>query len=462
MRRQWRAAGLCSKCGGERDEAPWVTCSTCREKARKRKNPNGPGPGRPKGIHRSWVPWSDHDKAIIDEAEAKGIKTRALFDSGVLPGRSMVDIQNQFGMLRRRRRGQCPQCRGYKGTKGKPCEECLALAREERREIIAQGLCSMCRRPRGEDGTTTMCRVCAKKNQKYRYPPKAGAPKRKSKPVSVMLAWPGARSGMYLAELGRLSGCRVIDVFGGSGRLATQVGPTLQVLNDVHPLVVMLYQQTREDVHDLRDRALALCKEIQTPEELAARYTEALRMLDEVNGPPLLWMMARATWQQGSMKHREVTKLPVWEKDFASRGKRFVEATGHAEYTCLDFAEVIHRYDGPDAFFMVDPPWPLEDTFEFGIHGRYEEMLDLLVNAQGAYGIVMGSSQAASDLLAKRVPNLFWVSVAASREFLGVSHDFPDEFVQRHGRKLREVPQPETIDLGMADLAVRANLSAGV
>ena len=449
-----RAAGLCIYCGGERD-SEYLGCSSCLEKHRKQNLKKGirkgyASPGRPKGSHHGrWTHWSKADKAIIADADARGIKTKELWESGKLPGRSMIDIQNQFGILRVKRRGVCPKCRKDKGTKGMTCEGCKAEARQERRDSIAQGLCASCRRPRGADGTATECRMCANAKREYVYPTKS-AP---SKPSKLMVAWPSARGCLGVVDLVKAAEFpRVVDVFCGGGRIATRVGPSLVAMNDIHPLLMMMYEQARADVGDLWARVRSLQEEIMDPQEMAARYARAFEVRDPVEGPPLFWMMARATWQGGNMRTRKVMKLPYKDRAFQARARRFVEATGHAEYLNLDFAEVIRRYDRPDTLFVLDPPWlgPFEERFEFDLNGRFEEMMDLLASLQGHYVLAMGSSEQCRELLVGRVPHLYWMSVFKSFEFFGTSFPLPESFTQKYSKRLRFVPQAETIDLGMS------------
>jgi DNA adenine methylase len=55
---------------------------------------------------------------------------------------------------------------------------------------------------------------------------------------------------------------------------------------------------------------------------------------------------------------------------------------------CLPYAEVIRRYDGPDTFFYVDPPyWACEDYYGAGIFGRedFAVLAGLLADIQGRF-----------------------------------------------------------------------------
>ena len=37
----------------------------------------------------------------------------------------------------------------------------------DRKKLVSQGLCGRCRKPRGENGTTIHCRICADKASAY-------------------------------------------------------------------------------------------------------------------------------------------------------------------------------------------------------------------------------------------------------------------------------------------------------
>ena len=53
---------------------------------------------------------------------------------------------------------------------------------------------------------------------------------------------------------------------------------------------------------------------------------------------------------------------------------------------CLPYAEVIRRYDGPDTFFYIDPPyWDCEDYYGAGIFGR-EDFTALAIHLAGVQG----------------------------------------------------------------------------
>jgi DNA adenine methylase len=67
---------------------------------------------------------------------------------------------------------------------------------------------------------------------------------------------------------------------------------------------------------------------------------------------------------------------------------------------CLPYAEVIRRYDGPDTFFYIDPPyWECEDYYGDGIFSRedFTALATQLAGIQGRFLLSLNDTPGVRD-----------------------------------------------------------------
>lgn len=71
---------------------------------------------------------------------------------------------------------------------------------------------------------------------------------------------------------------------------------------------------------------------------------------------------------------------------------------------CLDFAEVLRRYDGPETLFYLDPPyWSSEDDYGKGLfdRARFAEMARLLEGLKGRFILSLNDLQEVRETFKK-------------------------------------------------------------
>ena len=69
-------------------------------------------------------------------------------------------------------------------------------------------------------------------------------------------------------------------------------------------------------------------------------------------------------------------------------------------FECLPWADLISRYDGPDALFYLDPPyWGGEDDYGKEMFSRtdFQQMADVLSGIEGAFLLSINDRQETRD-----------------------------------------------------------------
>lgn len=394
--------------------------------------------GRAPGSRRShaYNPWTDADREIIYWAESNAITALYLFKIGKLPGRSIVDIQNQFGILRAKARGVCPKCRTVKTPNAVHCPDCKKMMREYRKSLVRQGLCCACGGPRGEGSTATTCARCREKQKNYNYKPRKH-PKKDPKSIAMpeeircLFPWVRAASTQILAN-NVLPEEQVVDLFGGSGRILAWVlhnGHTVLAYNDAHPLLTRFIREALTDSQALWGR---IQEELEDPEwwkKIEPRYKHRLLMAKRArykDAGALFFLMAKATKGRMRLKPGKPSKL----RPFHTQTEWLASKISPEQVTCLDFKKAIRKFDAPGVLFLADPPWPEDIGFEFGVDDRHRQMVKALMRAKGDFILVTQSSDASLNVL-KGVPYLYWARVWSGREILASSRPLTEGLLTR-------------------------------
>lgn len=169
-----------------------------------------------------------------------------------------------------------------------------------------------------------------------------------------------------------------VDVFGGTGSLTIAREPSkVEVFNDKDGDLVNFYlmlrkhkEQMIEDLASLPTSRLLFERWQREPlpddpYERAIRYYYLIRqsVIPTPNQPS--GFRCSKVKNSALDYQNAVAKLDAFERRFKS-----------VLIECLDFREVISRYDGPDVFFAVDPPYVgREDCYKGGF--RYEDHVEL-------------------------------------------------------------------------------------
>ena len=375
----------------------------------------------------TWKKWTAEEDAIIRDADERGIKTVALFNAGVLPGRSKINIQNRLATKRQQARGVCPVCREHKDSAGKRCADCRQAECEKQRRWVSEGLCASCGKPRGSLASATKCEACITRIRKINRAKLQKQPKKNyaktPRAVQGPFYWPGTRSCKMISRH-IPQGVGVVDLFSGAGRSllwAKHAGHHIRAYNDIHPLLARLVQIMTvrgSDWHLLREQMTYLRSIQGLPFGVFQRwYRDALKGdFDPILGAALFYSMA-------SCKFEPPFRVP----DKIPHANNYRQAFGQVDILCEDYKAVIEQYDHPDTLFLADPPWPGAMQYEFSMDGRHRGLVEALVGCKGQFILAMSSSQA-SLLVLRGVPYMYWHYIGLGKEI--VASSFPMESPQ--------------------------------
>jgi len=345
--------------------------------------------------------WTDEEWAVIRaelDAHPHGRHHRARKLMPLLPGRSESKISNALNIERRRRVGLCTSCGAQPVELGKQCWNCRDRQREYRANLVRQGICQRCaKNPIDDAGTATTCSACiAVIREKYeqvnkRQRKKAVALRRKAGhrdvPPQNMLKWLGSRAKPFMIN-NVPPDTQVVDLFGGSGDLtirARMAGHAVIGFNDIHPMIAALATSVQQGrAGDIEDRMEVLAQ--LEPNDLLAQYQIARdnEDRDPIAASALLVLVSRNVAGK-DMRGLELARRPEFWSGFLSAARKLERGLNGVTVTCLDFADAIERFDGPDTLFLCDPPFPGAAKLEYRIEGRHRELVDRLKAAQGNF-----------------------------------------------------------------------------
>ncbi|MCM3130545.1 DNA adenine methylase (plasmid) [Paenibacillus urinalis] len=178
-----------------------------------------------------------------------------------------------------------------------------------------------------------------------------------------------------------------VDLFGGAANMTIAREPSkVEVFNDkdgdLINFYMMLRQQKEQLIEDLASLPTSrflyetwLREEMpEDPYERAVRYFYLLRqsIIPMPNQP--------SGWRAGRVKNcasdyqSSILKLDSFEKRFRN-----------VMIECLDYREIIKRYDGPEVFFFIDPPYVgRENCYKGGFRQEdHVELAEMLKHIEG-------------------------------------------------------------------------------
>jgi len=345
--------------------------------------------------------FSDSEKAILNQAILDGTKATQL--RALLPGRNAISIQNALNNIRRSQEGRC-LCGEPVDREGYRCQACLDKSKESRDALKRRGICTKCRKaPVGDGGTLTLCQPCAENRREYnrthakkkaskgkKTKAKTSGPKMPSTPV--LLKWTHASAPWKLKELWPEFD-HMVDVFGGAGRFALWAhrdGHTA-TYNDLNPLAVDYFLALQEgSSKELYQAALAYS--VEPVDKLLAHYRAALlnpSQFPRIQRAALIYLVAKSS--AGKKIGQVVPRIKMPDQKLINPSK-FIRRAQNIDTRCEDFATILREYDGPDTFFMLDPPFPGTETYEHNLdHDRFEELVGMLHNLKGKFLMALGT-----------------------------------------------------------------------
>jgi DNA adenine methylase len=189
-----------------------------------------------------------------------------------------------------------------------------------------------------------------------------------------------------------------IDVFGGSGKFLLNVAAKAKVYNDIDSRLVNLFKVAKE-----------------RPEELTAWFRFPLHSRELFNS-------FRCSRESGDEVEEAAKTLYLYYSSFAAKGETFgygakprkaivpkIEnalqrvSEMHEEIKLwtiehLDFRELLRRYDSPDAFFYLDPPYHGRKFYRYNfVEKDFQDLARLLSSLKGRYLMNINSDEFVID-----------------------------------------------------------------
>jgi site-specific DNA-adenine methylase len=347
---------------------------------------------------RSYRRWTPEEDAVITEALEEGLTQRAIVK--LLPDRNTVQVQNRIRGIRCKANRVCVACsdphtKDYGHRLCPPCRvKHAATSRLIQSTRKAAGLCVQCGLEPA-DASLTYCEKCLIKNRSYNPAPKVS---RSRNPHQGLLRWIGTPAvSPHVRRFPR--GYKVVDLFGGSAAYtlkASTEGLHAMVYNDLHPGLAALVASVKAGNGT---RLVNLCRDLakKPVDELVGLYQRGTSLHQEGLAAVTL-MLARAA-EGKNLRNLNIERVyapPEALKDRFARAARELQRT---EVTNLDFAEAIDRFDAPDTFFFVDPPYIGTAKFEHNLTSRHGELAEKLMGIQGRFLLVSHSSRASARMI---------------------------------------------------------------
>jgi DNA adenine methylase len=202
--------------------------------------------------------------------------------------------------------------------------------------------------------------------------------------------WPGGKRALQKTLLELMPEHKIYaEVFAGSAKLLfAKAAVGLEVMNDLNGEVINFFRVAKHRPAELAEQLQLDCihagrfRELRASAEPPGEIDRALRFAY------LVWYSFGAKGEHfaSSSARSPRAKRPL------SRVRDLLQATAERLATVLieqrDFAEILARYDGPDTFFYLDPPY-----VHFEANGRYvplsaerrAEMFGLLGKLKGRF-----------------------------------------------------------------------------
>ena len=186
----------------------------------------------------------------------------------------------------------------------------------------------------------------------------------------------------------RMSGCRMlVEVFGGSGKISLNIRAQRNVYNDLDDDIFNLFQVVKE-----RPKALqkAFERHLPTDSKMYFGYMKESKPRTKVDRAYRTFMLFNMSFGGGGEHYGPMysDKLPLF-KTAEMKLNNIMEL--HAiirnwtiEHT--DFRDVIRKYDSPQTFFYLDPPYWGFDWYNHNFEEQdFLDLKELLDGMKGKY-----------------------------------------------------------------------------
>lgn len=183
---------------------------------------------------------------------------------------------------------------------------------------------------------------------------------KKKKRVHSPIRWFGGK--FYLAKhiipLMPKHHCYV-EPFGGGGHVLTQKDPSkVEVWNDIDGDLINFLMTLRTD----KTQLLEALSSLPTSRSLCEKWQQEPMPEDDFQRAVRWYYLLRQTIvpannQKSGWRHGKIKSVAFDYQNSVKRLNDFEERIRAVNIECLDFRDLIERYDSPETFFFIDPPY---------------------------------------------------------------------------------------------------------
>jgi DNA adenine methylase len=198
---------------------------------------------------------------------------------------------------------------------------------------------------------------------------------------------------------------------GGAAIYFAKQPSKIEVINDLNKEVVNFYQVLKSDFENLREKVDKTIHSRETHQDTLVVYQNP-HLFSELERAYAFWVQTTMTYgsSPGSTFAFSKTKKNATPIKIDNKKHSFLPELQHRlEHTtieCDDAIKVIKRYDTPDAFHYVDPPYYNADMGHYGgyTEAHFINLLDALSKIKGKFLL----SSYPSDILSKYIRQNGW------------------------------------------------------
>ena len=219
----------------------------------------------------------------------------------------------------------------------------------------------------------------------------------------MIMRFPGSK--WYLAKwiISHFPPHRVfVDVFGGSGAIILRKPKSkVEVFNDIDKELVNLFKVLIYRKEEFMERARYLPYSRALFEEWVGKYYRLSEVKDPVERALIYFFIRNVSfsgvpWKGFSVSHT-TNRAPTFKRRL-EKLEEFVKRFREVMIECLDYREVLAKYDSHDTLFYCDPPYLAKDRYyehEWGL----EDWITFADNVRRVKGKVCVSSSWFPQLL---------------------------------------------------------------
>lgn len=183
--------------------------------------------------------------------------------------------------------------------------------------------------------------------------------------------WPGGKTALKKTLLSLLPEHRIYaEVFAGSAKLLFAKEPSrFEILNDVNGDLINFFRVAKHRPAELAERMELECVHAGRFRELKAREESRTEIDRALRFAYLVWYSFGAKGEHFASCSAKSPKAKRPLDTVREMLNQTAARLAHVLVEQRDFAQILQRYDSPETFFYLDPPY-----VEYQPNGRYEPL----------------------------------------------------------------------------------------